>query len=173
MEIDKEPYMKQKLIPVLALLAALAVSIAPLGADTVMVYTEETGGKGDVKMSRGFLEDGVMSAFFEAGHIVFNAFPEMAEGKEEPEDFAERFSVRVAKSGGANLLLEIGMKFNDDEEEPIPRSASYRFYELESGNLLAEGRVALSEVGDREKLDNEEMVKRLGEAVAVGALGKF
>ena len=62
METVKEPYMTQKAIPALALLAALAISIAPLGADTVMVYTEETGGKGDVKMSRGFLEDGVMSA---------------------------------------------------------------------------------------------------------------
>ena len=165
--------MKQKLIPALMLLAVFVLAIAPLGADTVMVYTEETGGKGDVKMSRGFLEDGVMNTFFEAGHIVFNAFPEMAEGKEEPEDFAERFSVRVAKSGGANLLLEIGMKFNDDEEELIPKSASYRFYELENGDVVAEGRVALSEVGDREKLDDEEMVKRLGEAVAVGALGTF
>jgi hypothetical protein len=138
-----------------------------------MVYTENSGGKGDVEMSRGFLEDGVMSAFFEAGHIVFNAYPQMAEGAPEPEGFFERFSVRVAKSGGANLLLEIGMSFNDNADDTLPVSATYHFYELENGSLLSEGNVEKEEVGDLDELGDEEIVKRMGEALASGALGSF
>ena len=43
------------------------------GAETVMLYTEEPVGKGDVKKSRGYMEDGIMGAFFDAGHIIFNS----------------------------------------------------------------------------------------------------
>jgi len=157
----------------LPLFFLFVLSVFPAAADTVMVYTEDSGGVGAVKESRGYLEDGIMESFFEAGHIVFNAFPETAEDLEEPEGFSERVSVRLAKSGGANLLLEIGMSFSEDEEELLPVSARYRFYELGSGSLLAEGKVVLEEMGDREELGKEEILRRLGEAVAAGALAKL
>ena len=164
---------KRSLLLLLPLLAFVLVPAVTLTADTVMVYTEDVAGNGDAKLSRGYLEDGVMSVFFDAGHIVFNSFPEAAEGTESPEGFSDRFPVRAAKSGGATLLLEIGMSFNEDKEEPFPVSVDYRFFRIISEELLVNGSVDLNEVRteeEKEELEKKELVRRLGERVAHDAL---
>lgn len=154
----------------LGLVFLTCIFIGSLGADTVMVYTDEVNGKGAVEMSRGFLEDGIMEAFFESGHIIFNANANMKEKTKEPDGFAERFSVRLAKSGGASLLLEIQMFFNQNKDDPLPKTVSYSFYEIVSEKLLAEGDVKLKDVEDKEELESKEIVRRLGESLAADAL---
>ncbi|MFO7850636.1 MAG: hypothetical protein R6V67_11810 [Spirochaetia bacterium] len=164
--------MRQKSPAVFLFFGLFFAFVFPAGADTVMVYTEKAEGDGDVEMSRGYLEDGVMEGFFDAGHIVFNAYPEMDEANSEPEDFSEKFSVRAAKDGGATLLLEIAMKFDSSEENSLPDSASYRYYDLDSGDLLARGEADLPEEDDDKELKEEEKLNRLGSAVVESVLGK-
>ncbi|MFP4617900.1 MAG: hypothetical protein ACLFMZ_03560 [Spirochaetaceae bacterium] len=164
--------MKQKKTMTFIFSLLFISSLLPAGAETVMIYTDKEKGEGDVEMSRGYLEDGVMETFFDAGHIVFNAYPEMAEDATQPDGFSEKFSVRAAKAGGASLLLEIFIKFDANEENKLPYSASYSLYELKTGELLAHGEEDLPDKDDEKELGKEERLHRLGSAVASRVLEK-
>jgi hypothetical protein len=146
------------------------------GAETVMLYTEEPVGKGDVKKSRGYMEDGIMGAFFDAGHIIFNSHADEDESDGEAavqELFGDRNSFRAAKAGGAEFLLEIVMEFNDDAEEPLPRSVKYRMYRLGDATLLSQGAVYLRNAGDSEELSGEELLHNMGQTLAQKALSRL
>ncbi len=147
-----------------------AAGLQSAGANTVMVYTKPVEGEGAVKEARGILEDGIMAVFFDAGHIVFNAFPPETEENEEPPDLPEDISFRIAKSGGASLLLEVDMYFSEDEEEKLPESVRYRYFDLFSGDLLDEGSILLSDVDEPEEPGGKTRLRILGEELALRVL---
>jgi len=152
----------------------LCLSLAALPADTVMLFSEVPTGSGNKQDSVIYVEDGIMEVFFGAGHIIFNGgFQEYDD--QEPEDgaqetFADTPSFRVAKSGGASYILQVQLKFTEDEEELLPQKALYSFFELNSEKMLADGVVLLSEAGDREELEDKELIRRMGRQVGSQAL---
>ena len=169
---------------ILSVVALLILLLVPLGAaaETVMLYTEEPVGKGEYEIARGYMEDGIMGSFFDAGHIIFNTHAaagssagdnsgEEASGEDEP--FEDRKAFRIAKAGGAGYLLEIMMKFTEDEEELLPQSVEYRVYLLKEDALLGEGTVHLRNAGDSDELSNEELLKNMGRNLAQGALSRL
>src|SRR6056297_693683 len=127
--------------------------IPSLNAETVLLYSDHSVGKGDFDFSTFYVEDGIMDVFFEAGHIIFNGSFQNPEAK-LPADapFSERPSYRMAKAGGASHVLEISLHFSEDEAETLPRFAKYRFIEVSSERNLAEGDVYYHETGDSEEL---------------------
>ncbi len=147
-----------------------AAGLQAAAANTVMVYTKTVEGQGEIKETRGTLEDGIMAVFFDAGHIVFNGFPPDAEEDEEPPDLPEDISFRIAKSGGASLLLEVDMCFGDDEEEKLLQSVRYRYFDLFSGELLDEGSLLLSDIDKPEEPDGKTRLRLLGEKLALRVL---
>jgi hypothetical protein len=152
----------------------LAVLLASASADTVMLFSEAPTGKGNLQDSVIYVEDGIMEVFFGAGHIIFNGgFQEY--DQEGDDDAAEQTfddvpSFRVAKSGGANYILQVRLQFTADEEDTLPEKAQYSFFELSSEKKLADGVVLLSEAGDREKLEVVEIIRRMGREVGSQAL---
>jgi hypothetical protein len=139
-----------------------------------MLYTDTAVGRGDVKMARGYMEDGIMDAFFDAGHIIFNTHAdEESSGDTGEAVFGDDKVFRIARAGGARFLLEIVMEFSRDEEEPLPRAVEYRLYRIEQETLLAEGRVYLRNAGDKEELSDEELLQNMGRSLARGALSRL
>jgi hypothetical protein len=139
-----------------------------------MLYTEESIGRGEIAKSRGYMEDGIMGAFFDAGHIIFNEHDEgRAEDVRAEELFGDPQAFRIARSGGAGFLLKVVMEFNSDEEEPLPQSADYRMYRLGGDELLGKGTVYLRDAGDREKLSSEELLQNMGRNLARSALSRM
>ncbi len=163
----------------LSVLAMLILLLIPLGAaaETVMLYTEKPEGKGEYDIARGYMEDGIMGAFFDAGHIIFNTHAaagsstEDTSGKDGP--FEDRKAFRIAKAGGAGYLLEIMMKFTEDEDEPLPQSVEYRVYLLKEDSLLGKGSVHLRNAGDEDELSDEELLKNMGHNLAKDALSRL
>ncbi|MFW6361100.1 MAG: hypothetical protein ACOC2R_05040 [Spirochaetota bacterium] len=150
------------------------LSLAALPADTVMLFSEVPTGSGNKQDSVIYVEDGIMEVFFSAGHIIFNGgFLEYDDQESEDaakETFGDTPSFREAKSGGAGYILQVQLKFTEDEEEILPQKALYSFFELNSEKKLADGVVLLSEAGDREELEDKELIRRMGRQVGSQAL---
>ncbi len=150
------------------------LSLAAVPADTVMLFSEVPTGSGNKQDSVIYVEDGIMEVFFGAGHIIFNGgFQEYDDQDSEDaaqETFADTPPFRVAKSGGASYILQVQLKFTEDEEDLLPHKAQYSFFELDSEKKLADGVVLLSEAGDREELEDKELIRRMGRQVGSQAL---
>lgn len=147
----------------------LCVLLAAAPADTVMLFSEVPSGQGNKQDSVIYVEDGIMEVFFGAGHIIFNGgFQEYNDQEKRDEaqmTFNDTASFREAKSGGASYVLEVQLRFTEDEDERLPRKAVYSFYELNSEKKLSDGEVLLSEAGDREELEDKELIRRMGKQI--------
>lgn len=161
-----KPFAKSILIVILGI-----GMVVPLSSETVLLYSTFPEGKGDVVHSTGYLEDGIMDVFFQAGHIIFNGgYSEESESDEANQLYSEAASLRMAKRGGASLLLEIQLRFSDEREESIPVAAKYSFTEVSSERQLSEGEVLIKEVEDASSLDSEELIAKMGRLLGERAL---
>lgn len=152
----------------------LVVLLGSASADTVMLFSEVPTGEGNKQESVIYVEDGIMEVFFGAGHIIFNGgfqeYDQEGENDEAEQTFDDVPAFRIAKSGGASYILQVRLQFTVDEEETLPEKAQYRFFELNSEKKLAGGVVLLSEAGDREELEDKELIRRMGKEVGSQAL---
>jgi hypothetical protein len=128
-----------------ALVALFLLFAAGVAAETVMISVQdETDIQDDDYRSASryhlsAVEDGVMDAFFDAGHIVFN-FGEY----EQPagESMQRRYNMRkAARGGGASMVVQLSLVFERIDEESLkPIGIDYELWEVESGEALAAGR---------------------------------
>jgi len=162
----------KKTIFCLLLMCGIAAAIP---ADTILLFSEKPTGVGNEEESVGYIEDGIMDVFFTAGHIIFNGgyqqFDE--ETTESQNTFVDDLSFRQAKSGGAHYVLQVQLRFNENDEDTLPVKALYRFYELKSEEQLVSGEVLLAESGDQEELEDWELIQKMGREVGSQALRKM
>lgn len=127
-----------------ATLALMLLVAASATAETVMVSVrDETGITDDEyqNASRYHLtavEDGVMEAFFDAGHIVFNL------GDYERFDGSEiqrRYTVRTAaEEGGASYVVQLALEFERVNESTLrPVRVDYELWRVGGGEPVAGG----------------------------------
>ncbi|WP_319563228.1 hypothetical protein [Marispirochaeta sp.] len=142
------------LVIILASFAVAAYSDAILIFTTNSLDPERTA----VMELQSAVEDGVMAALFDAGHIVFNAGV-VAENT-KPKGPSDRLSLRMAKNGGALFLLEIDLVYEEPEtpeEKLTAPSAQYRFYDVLGDVLLTQGSLT---PGDVEKKPRQRRPQR-------------
>lgn len=145
--------------------------LMPVAAETVMIYSERSLGLGDEQSAIRYIEDGIMEVFFDAGHIIFNGTYEMiAEVEEEKNLFNDSPVNRIAKSGGAAYVLNIQLRFSEDENDLLPVSASYKFIDLETERNLASGLVSLEKGKDWKEKEPHELVQSLGRRLGIEVL---
>ena len=106
----------------------LLFSMLPLSAETVFLYLEDDWLTQDERRGAewiaGGLADGVMERFFDAGFIIFNA--ENGFGTTgQPGN--RRSSLLMAKSGGAHVLIEMKILYDQDGDIPVPYPRGVRF----------------------------------------------
>ncbi len=159
--------MKNKLLlGILLLIPALFMY-----GETIFVYTVSKGTEKTLKNAVPYLEDGVLSVLFDAGHIVFNASSTESVKKrglpsyKEPEDFL------TAKSGGASYLLEIAMHYMEKDKKEVPEFADYRLFNVISGKLLTDGKIRIEKDPPGEKKSDEEKLTDMGRNMVQGLLG--
>ena len=115
------------------------------------------------------LEDGVMSEFFDSGHIIFNAGLKSAVRFPEPPGSHERLPLRIAKAGGASYLLEVELNYSvpDGEDGPKDFYADFVFSHVNSSKVLQQGELS-SQAAERniETPDPEEKGYVLGTMIA-------
>ena len=157
----------------LPLLLFLIIASLPLTAETVLVFTRNSLDPEAYAVAelQAALEDGVMEAFFDAGHIVFNAG--VVAGNDTLDIPSERLSFRLAKSGGALYLLEIDMYYRPLEEALEVTGAEYRYYDVRDGSILAEGNYSDGEIRSSDDETVEEICTAMGESIASGALASM
>lgn len=166
---------RQRVIYTLSLL----LLVAAFGfAETVMVSVHDESGFTDedyLAASRYQLtavEDGIMEAFFDAGHIVFNL------GDYEHFDGADiqrRYTVRTAaREGGASYVVQLALLFERDGDSSVqPTRVEYELWDVGSGERIAGGtRSAPFEFGSRAS-ERGSRSAELGRRVAMELLSAW
>ena len=82
-------------------------------------------------------EDGLMSAFFDAGHIVSNS-PIFRVGQLSDADLPSEVKVDYAdaKSGGADYFIMAVLDFNSEERRVRPISVSVKIFTTDSQEMI-------------------------------------
>ena len=153
-------------------LVLLGILLSPAYTETVMLFSEEPTGMGNERDSVIYVEDGIMDVFFSAGHIIFNGGYQQfdQESAAAQSTFGDTPSFRIAKSGGADYMLQVQLEFTPDKQDSLPVKAHYSLYHLNSEEKLAGGEVLLTEAGEREELEEEVLVRRMGRYVGTKAM---
>ncbi len=116
----------------------------PVVAETVMIYTTFPGidleEHPEALNLISAVEEGIMALFFDSGFIVFNAYDE-----NRTFPFPERDSLILAKSGGADLLLELELFLETEGGIIFLDKVEYRFFETIGDLLLSGGTRSTSE----------------------------
>ncbi len=150
--------------------------LLPLSAETVFLYLEDDWLTPDLRRGAewvsGGLEDGVMESFFDAGYIVFNA--ENGFNEAEPSG-NRRTSLLMAKSGGAHVLVEMVILYDDGEEPPVsyPRGVRFSVRRVETDALIFEEELLTAPFLSPPAQDEREVCRRLGSAAAGLVLGRM
>lgn len=140
-----------------------------LSAETVLLYTMSDADVVDEKQYGDFIESAVMNEFFNAGHIIFNAFVLGQSPEHGLEHFKEAASMQMAKAGGAAFLLEVSLVYSDMNGRNLPGYAEFRLIEVVSGIMVREGTVNI----DNEWIDEgdlEDGLTAMGSSMAGYAL---
>lgn len=150
------------------LVAMLAVA-GSLTAETVMVQVSGSDVPPDMNEQRvlrllAAVEDGAMGYFYDAGHIVFNGSPVIADATHPA------VLKTIARDGGAGYLLEIRVAFG----RPSPRDefgavhAEYLLTRLvpNPGRVVASGEIPLDEFGSTVRSRPEQLAVGFGSAAA-------
>ena len=150
----------------------LVVVTSELFTDTVMLQVLEAEASDYFTLAGldyvAAVEDGIMEAFFDAGHIIFN-FGLSAPAKLELPLRKDRASVRVAISGGAGFLIEIILT-DPTKDRFAPSSVDFFFTDIMHERVITSGHIDLSEIDDGSNSDDRELCEALGRAVALAAL---
>ncbi len=147
----------------LAALALLAIlSPCPASAETVLLATRETVGASPCAPPLP-LEEGLFSALFAAGHIVFGL--DGAAGTWPTVDL-----LALARQGGAGWVLQADVDFREDRigEGPVRLSGRARWTLLRAGDGVGAGTGTFEAGNDgRERtVDMARLAAELGEAIA-------
>jgi hypothetical protein len=124
----------------------LALLPGALFAETVMLYARmqpvESHQAANVDQFIA-VEDGVEDQFYNSGHIIFDAgVPETPTVAKASAVQTDGWAEQTAKSGGANYLLFVNLGFpTAATASSVPSTVSYRFMDLKTGSMLAEGSV--------------------------------
>lgn len=134
---------------VAVLVALLSLSAGTVAAEAVLVSVRDDSGLVSAEdededyaaRSRFHLsavEDGVMSEFFDAGHIVFNLGDYALSSESEMQ---RRYTVRkAARDGGAAYVVQLSVVFERPTPDVLrPQRVEYRLWEVESGAMIVEG----------------------------------
>lgn len=119
------------------------ISIMPLSAAMVSFLVIETGFREDVPVQEftSLWENGLMDAFFDAGHIVSNApiIRLVLKPKKELPDEA-RADLDEAMSGGAEFFILALLDYQGVSDRGVgrPQSIALRLFRTKSGTLLFE-----------------------------------
>jgi len=172
-KMEKEHYVKRSVL----ILVFLCLEATWARSETVMLYVRDmTTDEDSAEASISFfmaLEDGVMDQFFESGHIIFDSGLQYVTVEEER--FPERTAVRMAKSGGARVLLEIDMTYppGPRDHTVLPLAARFTVSDILSGDSLHQGTISFSSIVESEKgnpKSDEELCTIWGKTIAGEAL---
>lgn len=163
----------------LMLMFILGLLPGALFAETVMLLTRmqpAESSKGANVERFVAVVDGVEDQFFNSGHIIFDAgLPSSDNNESDSVARTDIWAERTAKEGGAAFLLIVDLGFPDAEKSaPVPSSISYRFLDLKSGSLLAEGKLDTTvPEGDLKSKKPYELCFALGQKIARNAMKKW
>lgn len=118
------------------------------------------------------LEDGIMESLFDNGHILYNDY---AMPLTEPDySDTDRIALRLARSGGADFLLELDLVYpesGDDTRKVLPEAVNYRLSRISDARALVKGTVYTRNFTDRQGLNHQEICVLMGREVASRILG--
>src|SRR6056297_1748466 len=108
-------------------LLLLGILLSPAYTETIMLFSEEPTGIGNERDSVIYVEDGIMDVFFSAGHIIFNGGYQQfdQESAAAQSTFGDTPSFRIAKSGGADYMLQVQLEFTQDDQNSLPVKALF------------------------------------------------
>jgi len=155
--------MKQTWIILSIFLICLA---SPLAAETVMIYTADQWSGPEERVGEDYvvfsLEDGLLETLFDAGHIVFNDYAPPLEEQDGTD--RNRPALRLARSGGADYLVEIAVAYLPEGEgkASLPDSLDFRLSRVTDSRELATGSLAASGEADLSGDDPREICRDLG-----------
>jgi hypothetical protein len=142
-------------------------------AETVMLYTHEAeDSEFFARVGIDYaaaIEDGVLDIFFEDGYIIFTYGLPTIDPESMPS-VSEPVAVRVAKSGGASLLLELEIS-KPVPDRLFPETVRFVFRNIILEEEIAAGEVAVTDVMRRDLTDPRALCVAMGRAVAKSALG--
>jgi hypothetical protein len=152
------------------LLAALIFSLPLLlFSETILLYTISETDVVDENQFSDLIESAVMNEFFDAGHIMFNAFVSGEVPEHGLEHYKEPASMQLAKAGGAAFLLEVSLAYSNFEGRSLPGFAGFRLIDVFSGDVIKNGSVNIDSKWI-DKGDFENGLTNMGESVASYAL---
>ncbi|MFP4373954.1 MAG: hypothetical protein ACLFPO_06475 [Spirochaetaceae bacterium] len=157
----------------------LLLAVATLGcAETVMVSVRDESGFTDEdyraasRYELTAVEDGMMGAFFEAGHIVFNLGDyEHFEGS----DIQRRYDVRsAAREGGASYVVQLALVLDGKDESSLrPEQVDYELWAVDSGERIAAGTRSAPFDFDAPDSERGSRSAELGRRVAMELLSEW
>lgn len=159
----------------LLFVVGLALIASSVPAETVLVAVYQSG-TGEMKdQSRFFLsavEDGVMDVMFDEGHIVFNLGSFSVVGGSAVQ---ARYDVReTARDGGATYAIQVTMDVNELEDDTVePVSLDYRFVNVDSDQIFAQGRIDLTRESDGRTRSWGDVCFLAGQEIARSALSSW
>jgi hypothetical protein len=137
------------------------LAVRALSAETVLVAVRETvdGTPGAPPLAT---VDGVSSALFAAGHIVFDAGSLGASATGE--------LVRAAREGGAGWLLQITVAYTQTKLDRgavrVAGSASFSLVNAQTGTTSLSDRLAASNAGREKSVDRAALGIELGRLIS-------
>jgi hypothetical protein len=146
---------------------------APLLASTIMIFTQDhrldSGERAGEDYIVYAIEDGLMEVLFDNGHILFNEYDDPGAGE---GDF-DRPALRLARSGGADFLLEVEIEYPPAASRPhrLPEIIKYSFSSLTAPGVIAQGVLYSRDYLDNPRQNQQEICVRLGRDVAGRILG--
>jgi len=166
--------MKRQTALTILIVALTGLKAAPATADTVMLYLREADDSTYFELAgidlAAAVEDGVLAEFFEEGHIIFN-YGLPPEDPEEAPFVTQAAPVRVAKTGGASLLLEI-MLSDPVDDQRVPASVGYVFRDIILDQEISRGTVGVDDFAGRDLTDPRALCVEIGKTVARMALSR-
>ena len=165
----------KRLVFVFRVTLTLVAFVPGLHAETVLLHLGNAHGSAylteDSIDFAAAVEDGVMEVFFDQGHIIFNAGLDIGRPVDPPFS-AERYAVRIAKSGGASYLLEVGLT-QPDEENALPHTAVFIFTDLVSERVLTRGELNVAAISREDSTSTRDVCIFLGRKIADSALANW
>ena len=147
----------------------LLLFLSCLGAETVMIYSSDSWYTPERRQGEEYilyaLEDGMMEVLFDAGHIIYNDYaPPLTE-----TDYGNRnrISYRIARSGGAEWLVEMTVLYQESGEEihSLPLKVLFRLTNILSDQVLDTGEFWASDFDSDLGGSDRDICRMMGEAI--------
>ena len=148
------------------LLMALAITL-PIYGETFLVIAEEIR-NGEACPQPLPSKEGLMTALFDQGHIIFDTGAYTVRVDWDYLGFSEPLT--IAREGGARFLMatliESQLQKQSGESARIGSSAHYFLLDVNSSTLIGTGKLFMDNNGQEEELNYDAMLFSLGEKLA-------